>query len=138
MNIYKDYILLYSEIWTKIFYQILQKLKFLVNWKYIHHIYLLVPGTLSIFWGPQNKENVTINYEICDEKIAKITKNYPDVYAKIYEETILKITLLYKYYYYKFFYIKDDKKIINRTDVLYIENVSFRVDFLYSVEILGG
>ena len=102
---------------------------------------LLVPGssyTLSIIGGPQNKENVIIKYEIRDEKIANVTENYPEVYAKTYGETILKITLLYKYDYSKFFNINDDKKIINRTDVLCIENVSVRVDFPDSVEILGG
>ena len=102
---------------------------------------LLVPGssyTLAISGGPQNKENVIIKYEIRDEKIANVTENYPEVYAKTYGETILKITLLYKYDYNKFFNINDDKKIINRTDTLCIENVSVRVDFPDNVEILGG
>ena len=102
---------------------------------------LLVPGssyTLSVTGGPKNKENVIIKYEILDEKIANVSQDYPNVYGKLYGETILKISLLYKYDYNKIYNINDDKHIINKTDLLCIENVPIRVDFPDSVEIIGA
>ena len=102
---------------------------------------LLVPGssyTLSVTGGPKNKENVIIKYEIQDEKIANVSENYPNVYGKIYGETKLKISLMYKYDYNKIYNINDDKHIINKTDLLYIENVPIRVDFPDTVEIIGA
>ena len=102
---------------------------------------LLVPGTsytLSVTGGPKNKENVIIKYEIDNDKIANVSENYPDVYGKIYGETKLKISLMYKYDYNKIYNINDDKHIINKTDVLYIENVLIRVDFPDKVEIIGA
>ena len=102
---------------------------------------LLVPGssyTLSVTGGPKNKENVIIKYEIQDEKIANVTENYPNVYGKVYGETKLKISLLYKYDYNKIYNINDDKHIINKTDLLCVENVPIRVDFPDTVEIIGA
>ena len=102
---------------------------------------LLVPGssyTLSVTGGPKNKENVIIKYEIQDDKIANVSENYPDVYGKIYGETNLKISLMYKYDYNKIYNINDDKHIINKTDLLCIENVPIRVDFPDRVEIIGA
>ena len=102
---------------------------------------LLVPGssyTLTVTGGPKNKENVIIKYEIADDKIANVSENYPEVYGKLYGETQLKISLLYKYDYNKIYNINDDKHIINKTDLLCIENVPIRVDFPDSVEIIGA
>ena len=102
---------------------------------------LLVPGssfTLSVTGGPKNKENVIIDYEIADEKIANVSQDYPNVYGKIYGETVLKITLMYKYDYNKIYNINDDEHIINKTDVLCVEKVPIRVDFPDSVEIIGA
>ena len=102
---------------------------------------LLVPGTsytLSVTGGPKNKENVIIKYEIADTKIANVSENYPNVYGKIYGKTNLKISLMYKYDYNKIYNINDDKHIINKTDLLCIENVPIRVDFPDNVEIIGA
>ena len=102
---------------------------------------LLVPGssfTLSVTGGPKNKENVIIKYEIADDKIANVSENYPEVYGKIYGKTQLKISLLYKYDYNKIYNINDDKHIINKTDLLCVENVPITVDFPDNVEIIGA
>ena len=102
---------------------------------------LLVPGssfTLSVTGGPKNKENVIIKYEIQDEKIANVSENYPNVLGKLYGETKLKISLMYKFDYNKIYNINDDKHIINRTDLLCVENVPIRVDFPDKVEIIGA
>ena len=102
---------------------------------------LLVPGssfTLSVTGGPINKENVIIKYEIQDDKIANVSENYPNVYGKLFGETKLKISLMYKYDYNKIYNINDDKHIINKTEILCVENVPIRVDFPDSVEIIGG
>ena len=102
---------------------------------------LLVPGTsytLSVSGGPTSKENVIIKYEIEKDEIANVSENYPIVYGKIYGETKLKISLMYKYDYNKIYNINDDKHIINKTDLLCIEYVPIRVDFPDSVEIIGA
>ena len=102
---------------------------------------LLVPGssyTLSVTGGPKNKENVIIKYEIDNQKIANVSEDYPNVYGKVYGKTKLKISLLYKYDYNKIYNINDDKHIINKTDLLCVENVPIRVDFPDSVEIIGA
>ena len=102
---------------------------------------LLVPGssfTLSVTGGPINKENVIIKYEIQDDKIANVSENYPNVYGKLFGETKLKISLMYKYDYNKIYNINDDKHIINKTEILCVENVPIRVDFPDNVEIIGG
>ena len=102
---------------------------------------LLVPGseyTLEITGGPKNRENVEIKYEILDEQIANVSSNYPTVYGAKYGETKLKISLIYKYDYDKIYNINDDKHIINKTDLLCIENVPVRVDFPEKVVILGA
>ena len=102
---------------------------------------LLVPGTsftLSVTGGPKNKENVIIKYEIADDKIANVSENYPNVFGKLYGKTNLKISLMYKYDYNKIYNINDDKLIINKTDLLCVENVPIRVDFPDNVEIIGA
>ena len=102
---------------------------------------LLVPGssyTLSVTGGPKNKENVIIKYEIEDEKIANVSENYPNVFGKLYGETKLKISLMYKYDYNKIYNINDDKHIINKTEILCVETVPVRVDFPDNVEIIGA
>ena len=102
---------------------------------------LLVPGTsftLSVTGGPKNKENVIIKYEIADDKIANVSENYPNVFGKLYGKTNLKISLMYKYDYNKIYNINDDKHIINKTDLLCVENVPIRVDFPDNVEIIGA
>ena len=102
---------------------------------------LLVPGseyTLEITGGPKNKENVIIKYEMLDQHIANVSNNYPKVYGAKYGQTKLIISLIYKYDYDKIFNINDDKHIINKTDVLCVENVPVRVDFPDSVVIIGA
>ena len=102
---------------------------------------LLVPGseyTLEINGGPKNKENVEIKYEILDEQIANVSKDYPKVYGAKYGETKLRISLIYKYDYDKIYNINDDKHIINKTDLLCVENIPVRVDFPDNVVIIGA
>ena len=102
---------------------------------------LLVPGseyTLEIIGGPKNRENVQINYQMLDEQIANVSKDYPKVYGAKYGETKLKISLIYKYDYDKIYNINDDKHIINKTDLLCVETVPVRVDFPEKVVIIGA
>ena len=102
---------------------------------------LLVPGseyTLEVTGGPKNKENVQIKYEMLDSQIANVSSYYPKVYGAKYGETKLKISLIYKYDYDKIYNINDDKHIINRTDLLCVENVPIRVDFPDNVIIIGA
>ena len=102
---------------------------------------LLVPGseyTLEVTGGPKNKENVQIKYEILDPQIANVSSYYPKVYGAKYGETKLKISLIYKYDYDKIYNINDDKHIINRTDLLCVENVPIRVDFPDNAIIIGA
>ena len=102
---------------------------------------LLVPGseyTLEITGGPKNRENVIIKYEILDPQIANVSSDYPRVYGAKYGETKLKISLIYNYDYDKIYNINDDKHIINKTDILCVENVPVRVDFPESVVIIGA
>ena len=102
---------------------------------------LLVPGseyTLEVTGGPKNKENVEIKYEILDSQIANVSSDYPKVYGAKYGETKLKISLIYKYDYDKIYNINDDKHIINKTDLLCVENVPVRVDFPDNVVIIGA
>ena len=86
---------------------------------------LLVQGssyTLTVTGGPKNKENVIIKYEIDKQKIVNVSEDYPNVYGKVFGQTKLKISLMYKYDYNKIYNINDDKHIINKMDLLYVEN----------------
>ena len=73
-----------------------------------------------------------------DQHIANVSNNYPKVYGAKYGQTKLIISLIYKYDYDKIFNINDDKHIINKTDILCVENVPVRVDFPDSVVIIGA
>ena len=102
---------------------------------------LMVPGssyTLSVKGGPDNKENIIITYEMNNSKIANVTRDYPEVYAKEIGKTKLKISVIYKYDHNKIFTVKDDIHIINKSEILCIEEVNVTVDFPEKVEIIEG
>ena len=103
---------------------------------------LLFPGssyTLSVTGGPDKKENVLFNYEMQNDKIASVLSNsYPQVLGKTIGETFLKITLSYKFDYNKIYNTKDDEKFINKTETLFVKNVSVKVHFPERAEIIGG
>ena len=103
---------------------------------------LLFPGssyTLSVTGGPDKKENVLFTYEMQNEKIASVLSvSYPQVLGKTIGETFLKIKLSYKYDYNKIYNTKDDEKFINKTETLFVQNVSVKVYFPEKAEIIGG
>ena len=101
---------------------------------------LLVPGssyTLSVIGGPVDDKAI-LKFEMVDTKIANVTSiSYPEVNALLQGETILKVSLLYNFDYNKFYNKEDDKHIINRTEILCVENIPVRVDFPNKIEIMG-
>ena len=102
---------------------------------------LLVPGssyTLSVSGGPKDDKAI-LRYEMVDSKIANVSSiSYPEVNALLQGETKLKVSLLYNFDYNKFYNKEDDKPIINRTEILCVEEVPVRVDFPNKIEIMGA
>ena len=102
---------------------------------------LMIPGssyTLSVKGGPDNKENIIITYEMNNSKIANVTKDYPEVYAKEIGQTKLKISIIYKFDHNKMYFIKDDILTVNKSIILCSEEINVTVDFPDKIEIIEG
>ena len=102
---------------------------------------LMIPGssyTLSVKGGPDNKENIIISYEMNNSKIANVTNDYPEIYAKEIGETKLKISVIYKFDNNKMYSIKDDIFTVNKSIILCYEEINVTVDFPEKIEIIEG
>ena len=91
---------------------------------------------MKLIYGPKNRENIQIKYEILDCNIGNVSNDYIKEYGSKYVETKLKINLIYKNDYDKIYNINDIKHIINKIDLFYVENVSVRVDFPDNIVII--
>ena len=91
---------------------------------------------MKLIYGPKNRENIQIKYEILDCNIGNVSNDYIKEYGSKYVETKLKINLIYKYDYDKIYNINDIKHIINKIDLLYVENVPVRVNIPDNIVII--
>ena len=91
---------------------------------------------MKLIYGPKNRENIQIKYEILDCNIGNVSNDYIKEYRSKYGETKLKINLIYKNDYDKIYNINDIKHIINKIDLLYVENVPVRVNIPDNIVII--
>lgn len=102
---------------------------------------LMIPGsqyTLSIEGGPSNEKIIVKKFEISDKNIALVGSNEPQILANKVGQTILKITIS----------VKEEEPVSNdanlksiiksKEKIIATQNVSIRVDFPDSVEIIGA